>query len=341
MRRRAALLVTPFLLLALLPGSVVAAHPRDAKAEHRAAVIAYWTPARMKAAKPLDYVFDAVRGFHQEKANPNRGKPGGGGGGGVTGSTWEGGGKMLTTTGRVLFHLSTGDYICSGSVVDDGNATDGHAIVLTAGHCVTGNVSNSFATNWLFIPEFDSAPTYSCAATTYGCWVADALYASTAFATAGGFNNTATRNDWGFARVTAGDRDGGQLDTKVGSFPISFSSVASGTVLSSFGYPAASPWTGNQLVYSRGAVSFDALNGNATYGMTSNQTGGSSGGPWVIATNYTSYADASLRSVNSYKYNFDKNSMYGPKFNGNTEAVYTAADAGGAPGAGVSWKDLP
>ncbi len=78
MRQRIALLVAPLLLLAMLPGAVAAAPHRDAKAEHRAAVIAYWTPARMKAAKPLDITFDAVRGFHADK-----GKPGGGGGGGT------------------------------------------------------------------------------------------------------------------------------------------------------------------------------------------------------------------------------------------------------------------
>jgi len=33
--------------------------------------------------------------------------------------------------------------------------------------------------------------------------------------------------------------------------------------------------------------------------------------------------------------------MYGPKFGSGTQAVYNAADAGGAPGTGVSWKDLP
>jgi len=133
------------------------------------------------------------------------------------------------------------------------------------------------------------------------------------------------------------------VDATVGSFPISFSSVSSGTVLSAFGYPAAAPWDGKQLAYSRGPVSFDTLNGSATYGMTSNLTGGASGGPWVLATNYTTYGDASIRSLNSYKYNFNKNAMYGPKFNSSTGAVFNAADAGGAPagGSGVSFKDLP
>ena len=72
-------------------------------------------------------------------------------------------------------------------------------------------------------------------------------------------------------------------------------------------------------------------------------TGGASGGPWVRRTDYTTYADASIRSLNSYKYNFNKNAMYGPKFNSRTQAVFSAADTGGAPAGGsdVSWRDLP
>jgi len=338
MRHRIALLVAPFLLLALLPGAVLAAPHRDARAEHRAAVLAYWTPARIKAAKPMDYTFDAVRGFHQEKSRPGGG--GGGTSGSVGGASWTTGGKPLTTTGRVLFHLSSGDYICSGSVVDDGDATDNHAIILTAGHCVTENTAGSFATNWLYIPSFDTSPTYTCSNTTYGCWVADALYASTAFATAGSYNTTAIQNDWGFARVTTGGFDNSQVDGKLGTFGIRFSSVASGTVLTSFGYPAAAPYNGSDLIYCRNAVSFDLLAGNATYGMTCNETGGASGGPWVQATNTTTYADAVVTSLNSYRYDRGTK-MYGPKFNSRTQAVFGAADAGGAPPSGVSWRDLP
>ena len=343
MRHRITLLVAPFLLLALLPGAVSAAPQHDARAEHRAAVLAYWTPARMKAAVPFDYSFDAVRGFHEDK-----GRPGGGGGGGtpssVGGASWNGGGRMLKSTGRVLFHLSSGDYICSGSVVDDGDATNNptnnHAIVLTAGHCVTENTAGSFATNWLYIPSFDTSPTYTCSATTYGCWVADALYASTAFATAGGFNTQAIQNDWGFARVTTGGFDGSQLDYKLGSFPIQFASVASGTVLSSFGYPAAGKYNGSDLIYCRNAISYDALAGNATYGMTCDETGGASGGPWVQAADTTAYSDARLTSLNSYRYS-GGTKMYGPKFNSRTHDVFDAADAGGTLPSGVSGWDLP
>lgn len=322
MRIRLAALVVPLLLVGLLPGAVSAAGPSpDARAAHRAQVLAYWTPARMRAAQPRDFTFDPVRGF-QPAARPGGG--GGSGGSTVTGASWSGGGKMLTTTGRALFTMGGTDYICSGSVVADGSASQ--AIVLTAGHCVVEN-DGTFATNWLFIPSFDTSPSYTCSRTTYGCWVADALYADAAFATAGGFNTTAVQHDWAFAVVSAGDRDGGQLDAKVGSFPIQYSGVARGDTLSAFGYPAAGKYRGNDLVYCRGPLGEDAGTGNTTWSMACDMTGGSSGGPWVKATNTTTYADAVLSSLNSYGYSGVKN-MYGPKFNANTKAVFDAADKG-------------
>jgi len=321
MRSRLALLVAPLLLATMLPAAVSAAAPaRDAKADHRAAVVAYWTPARMRAATPREFTFDAVRGFQ-----PNA-KPGGAAGGGtsVTGASWTGGGKMLTTTGRALFTMGGTDYICSGSVVNDTKTTQ--AIVLTAGHCVVEN-DGTFATNWLFIPEFDTSATYTCSATKYGCWVADALYADAAFAGAGSFNNTAVQHDWAFAVVAAGDRDGGQLDAKVGSFPIAYSGVAKDDTLSAFGYPAAGKYNGKDLVYCRGAIGEDANTGNTTWSMGCAMTGGSSGGPWVKATNTTTYADAVLSSLNSYGYSGTKK-MFGPKFNAGTRAVFDAANGG-------------
>ncbi len=52
---------------------------------------------------------------------PNQGKPGGGGGGGtnVLGASWTGGGAVLKQTGKVLFTMNSGDYICTGTVIAD------------------------------------------------------------------------------------------------------------------------------------------------------------------------------------------------------------------------------
>ena len=338
--RKLALLFVPVMLLAALPGAATAAQPKaDSKAAHHAKVLAYWTPERMKNAKPRDFTFDAVRGFQ-----PTKGKPGGGGGGGagsVLGASWTAGGDILKGTGRVYFTLGGSNYICSGSVVQEGNPNQ--SIVLTAGHCATENDGATKATNWLFIPSFDTAPTYTCANTTYGCWVADAVYSDKTFFTAGGFNNTAVVHDWSFAVVGNGGKSGtAQLDTTVGvRFPIQYGGVSNGNTLSAFGYPAAGKYHGSDLVYCRGAIGQDANTGNTTWSMPCDMTGGSSGGPWVAASNTTSYPQAStiLSSLNSYGYS-GQTKMFGPKFNSNTKAVFDAADTGTVT-SGVVVTDIP
>lgn len=355
MRARLALPVVLLLLVTLLPAAVAAASPPgtptlpDAAAQHRAAVLAYWTPERMADASPRDFAFDATRGHLQPVAKPpakptrhprptptatsmptqtptptSTPSPSTD----TLGSSWTAGGLMLTATGRVYFVMDGSGWICSGSVMTDSKA--GQSVVLTAGHCVVGN-DGVFATNWMFIPAFDLHPTYTCASTEYGCWVADALYADQSFATAGGFNTTAIQHDWGFAVVGSGGLSGTQLDATVGKLGIQYDGAYAGRKLSSFGYPAAAPYTGSDLVYCRGTVGQDLLTGNTTWSLPCNMTGGASGGPWVQATDTTSYTDASAGSVNSYKYSNDKNHMYGPKFNSDTRNVFDAADAGTLP----------
>jgi V8-like Glu-specific endopeptidase len=292
-------------------------------------VLAYWTPARIRAAIPRERVLDPG------KAPLPAAKPGGGGtSGAVTGASWNGGGKMLKATGRALFTMDGTDYICSGSIVND--TSSGRSVVLTAGHCVVEN-DGTFATNWIFIPSFDTSPTYTCARTTYGCWVADALYADALFASAGSFNNQAVTHDWAFAVVSAGGLNGtSQLDDPLrGSFPIQYG-VSKGTTLSAFGYPAAGKYRGSDLVYCKGAIGTDPNMSDATWSMSCDMTGGSSGGPWVQAS-AADYGDAILSGLNSYGYSGVKN-MYSPKFTLGTKAVFDAADAKAANASGVAIK---
>ncbi len=336
MRSRIALFVTPLLLLSMLPGAVSAAPGRDAQAARHAAVLAYWTPARMKAAIPRDYTFDAVRGFQPTV------KPGGGSSGNTTGASWTRGGDILNGTGKVWFTMGGTDYICSGSVVQE--ARTDQSIVLTAGHCVVEN-DGAFATMFMFIPAFDTRPSYDCAtvgATAYGCWAADALYADEAFATAGGFNNTAVQHDWGFAVIgTGGFTGSAQLDATVNvQFQIQYGGVNAGDTLSAFGYPAAGKYHGSDLVYCRGPLGQDANTGNTTWSMPCGMTGGSSGGPWVESNDPTIATDTLLSSLNSYGYSGVRK-MYGPKFNAYTQAVFDAADSGTLTSTVVRTTTLP
>ena len=329
MRRRPALAIGSALALLIVP-LVVA--PAIARSEHDR-IVAYWTPGRMAAAQPRDLTPVGV------KATP-RAKPGGAGGGGVTGKSWIGSGPVLDLTGKVFFHMGGGDWQCSGSVVSDGGRA-GYSVVLTAGHCAIDETTGEYASNWLFMPNWDRQPatfTTACSGSYYGCWTAVGIYVHWGFAHAGAFNNQAVTHDWGFAVVGPGGKPGQpqtQLDA-LGSYPIQFlGGVSSGNRLEAFGYPAAGKYHGNDLTWCAGNIFVDvsSSNGssnNATWGMPCDMTGGSSGGPWFEGLNEQNGTAGALSSLNSYGYSGVRN-MYGPKFNGNTQATYGAASTTTSP----------
>ena len=296
----------------------VGAAPGGAAAE-RARVLAYWTPARIANAKPRDLT---PVGLPIPKARP--------GGGGVTGASWTGPGPVYDKTGKVFFHMGGGDWQCSGSIVTDSGRA-GFSMVLTAGHCGIDETTGEFATNWVFMPNWDAQPASfsgACTDTLYGCWTTaggGGLYVDRDFATAGAFNDQAVTHDWTFAVVGPGGLNGTtQLDTLLGSYPIAFSGTNSGETLGAFGYPAAGKYHGNDLTYCSGSIFTDAGTSDLTWGMVCGMTGGSSGGPWFDNYNAANQTNWTLASLNSYGYSGVKN-MYGPKFNTETNATYSAA----------------
>jgi len=331
-RRRSSLAIGATLALVIVPLVVV---PASAGSQ-RDAVIAYWTPARIAAAKPRDLK-------PLGHMNANRGKPGGGGAGAVGGASWANGGAVLDQTGKVFFHMGGGDWQCSGSVVSDGGRA-GYSIVLTAGHCAIDETTGEFASNWVFMPNWDTQPatfTTACTGTLYGCWTTaggGGIYVHWGFAHAGAFNNQAVTHDWAFAVVGPGGKSNAQLDAAKGSggvgtgYAIQFSGVSSGNRLEAFGYPAAGKYHGNDLTWCAGNIAVDVASSNgstnnATWGMACDMTGGSSGGPWFANLNETNGSGGTLSSLNSYGYS-GVVKMFGPKFNANTLATFNAAKSG-------------
>jgi hypothetical protein len=325
-------------LLALMSAGMATATPStDARSEHQR-IVEFWTHERVAQAVPRHFVLDPGRGFvpAAKPDNPGGGKPGGGGDGDgdsglVTGASWTSGGAVVATTGKVLFQMGGSFYVCSASVVTDGSTADADSLILTAGHCAYDETNRAFATNWLFIPDYDSAPaplTASgsfCADTEYGCWTAEALTVHTGYASAGGFNDTAVVHDFAVATVYGGGHSReAKLDGTVGTQDIAFTEIGLGNLVYAFGYPAAQKYKGNDLVYCAGPVGTDPNTGGATYRIECGMTGGSSGGPWFSPFTEGS-GTGTLASVNSYGYRGDSG-MYGPKFNANTQAVYTTAD---------------
>lgn len=304
--------------LALLGLVAVPAEARQ-QTEHER-IVAFWTNERVAKAVPRDLVLDPATG----RISPARRPGGGGGGGAVTGASWTKGGEVLKASGKVLFSLGSSYYVCSAAVVDD-NKSD-RSVILTAAHCVW-DAGTGFASNWIFIPEYDTAPVRLsgsyCANTVHGCWSAASIVVSDVYASEPGFTTTAVRHDYAFVVVGAGGKSNSQLDDVVGSFPIAFSGVSANTDAYLFGYPAAGKYKGTDLVYSRGPVGFDTNTANTTYRVTSNMTGGSSGGPWLSSFN-ESTGTGTLMSVNSYGYT-GITAMFGPILNSETSAMFTEA----------------
>jgi hypothetical protein len=311
-------------LVAVAVAPTAAASPTaeaKAKAEH-ARIVKYWTAERIASAKPRDLERQA-NGQIQIKAKPQ--PPGGGGT--VTGASWTGGGAVVAKTGKVLFTMGGGQWVCSATVIADPTGLNaGYSAVLSAAHCLYDEAADVFATNWLFIPSYDTSATFTCTQTTIGCWTATSLTVHSGWANEESLTTAATMHDFGVAVVGGGGKTGTatQLDTAVGGgYAVSTTAISSGTQVHAFGYPAAGRYKGKDLTYCAGPTFPDGYNDDETWGIACNMTGGSSGGPW-----FKSFANAgasgSVTSLNSYGYSGLSN-MYGPKFNSDTAAVLSAA----------------
>jgi hypothetical protein len=335
MRPRLALIsVLVVISLVTIAAPVLAARPSGAggasgAAAERARILSYWTPARIANAAPRDFAFSPVRGYTLTRAPGPKAKPGPGGGA-VGGASWPNGkGKIYVASGRVVFTMDGSDWICSGSVVTDSRS--GYSIVLTAAHCAYDETANGaqsgFATNWMYIPQFDSSPTYTCSNTAFGCWTAQALVVHRGFATAGSFNTQATVHDWAFAVVGPGGKSGSASLEALGTFGLSTSAVSNNTTVGAFGYPAAGKYHGKDLTYCSGPIGRDPLNDNLTYRLACDMTGGSSGGPWLAPFD-GSGDGGQLSSLNSYGYSGIR-AMHGPVFNSETGQTFSTATSAG------------
>jgi len=325
--RKLALVIAPFLLLSMLPATVSAGGPSP-QAQSRAEVLKYWTPEKMKSAKWLTVQYDkeAKEGKLVAKSQFVPSNTSDGSWNGTADNTND---EMARVTGRVYFAFGNSAYICSGSVIRD-NARAGFSTVLTAAHCVFDQKKQKFATMWMFIPDFDRNPTYTCANTMLGCWNKVAIVTRSEFTSARRLTISALQHDWAFVVVGGGGKSGvnAQLDAAVSlsgsqtGLQLANSSYANGTVMTAIGYPAAAPYNGNNLTYCQNPIGRDAGTGNVTYKMSCRMTGGSSGGPWVI--NAASGFGATATSLNSYGYTGDTN-MYGPIFGSDTRATFDQA----------------
>lgn len=319
-RAKLAIMVLAFFALAsVLVAPASSADPRSIDHER---VVKFWTVDKIAKAIPRDFIRTSSGRYEPAKKGDSST---------VLGASWTEGGDVSETTGKVFFQLGDVFYVCTGSVVDD--QTAGRSIVVTAAHCLydeTKSNGSGWATNWIFIPNYDAKPVplsstsgEFCDYTKYGCWVADFFVASQGFTTAGGFTDTATVHDYAFAVVSGGGFSGSASLDSLGSQPMTFGSGQIDANTYVFGYPASGRYKGGDLVYSLGALSTDSRNSNNTYRVTSNMTGGSSGGPWFQAF---SSGSGNVMSVTSYGYQGVK-ALFGPKLGDEARDMFTLAKA--------------
>jgi V8-like Glu-specific endopeptidase len=295
------------------PSAVASQHAATTASAHQR-VVDYWTPERMAAAKDGSVLAPAPaeRPRGQVEAGAPKivpaakpVKPPSGGSGTSTGGYWTSGGRVVATTGKVFFTLSSGNYVCSGSAVTSAN----ESTVLTAGHCVSD--AGTFATNWAFVPAYDDN------VRPYGTWTARQLHTTTQWRSGEDFDY-----DIGFA--TMNTLGGASLTDTVGAQGIGFN-LARGQATHAFGFPAASPYDGSELAYCAGTVVQDTYYGSQDQGLACDMTGGSSGGPWMVAFNGST---GTLNSVNSFGYRGVRNIMWGPYFGSVAQSLYTSAQSG-------------
>ncbi|WP_461027046.1 trypsin-like serine peptidase, partial [Streptomyces sparsus] len=222
------------------------------------------------------------------------------------GGPWTGGGDVVTTAGRVFFTYGGRTASCSGNAVTSAN----RSTVITAGHCV--RMDGAWHTNWVFVPGYRDGQR------PYGTWAATSTHATAPWVASEDINH-----DVGAAVVAP--LDGQRLTDVVGGQGLAFNTGYNRDMYA-FGFPAAAPYDGEKFIYCSGRTSRDFLL-SRSHGMVCDMTGGSSGGPW-----FTEFDEATgrglLSSVNSFKYNFLPNRMYGPYFGPEAQTLYQQAQAG-------------
>mmetsp|Transcript_20511 Transcript_20511/g.57771 ORF Transcript_20511/g.57771 Transcript_20511/m.57771 type:complete len:328 (+) Transcript_20511:214-1197(+) len=261
-------------------------------------VRAFWTSERMKSAIPLDMELEEGDGAERENPRVTRGS---------CSPNYDQ--KENTTfynrtpgvaVGKVFFRqgLFNTAYVCSGSVTKDN-------YVMTAGHCVYDPLTG-FSTDFLFVPGYYEGEE------PRGSYAAVNLY---------------TTSGWGLYGMFTWDYAIAELESNVEevakgkNFPLVVNLDAGSTVYRSYGYAADRPYDGETVhqCTSEGCV-IDLI--YSTIGIYCDQTGGASGGPWLIPGKTDSLFF--IAGVNSYHYNGPHIYLYSPYFNSDTQDFYDA-----------------
>ncbi len=183
-------------------------------------------------------------------------------------------------TGKLFFNIGEGTYVCSASLIKPG-------VIVTAAHCVADFGKQTFFSNWKFIPAHNSS------LAPYGIWDGVAPVVMTSY-----FDGTDScavagvvcQNDVAVIKLASQKNAKGRTyyaGNKAGWYGYGWNGYSyapflgqTAAQISQLGYPVALD-SGNLMERTDSLGYVDAGAANNTI-MGSLQTGGSSGGPWLV-----------------------------------------------------------
>ncbi|HEV2373833.1 MAG TPA: hypothetical protein VGS19_16880 [Streptosporangiaceae bacterium] len=305
-----------------------AARPVD-----KAAVLAYWTLARLRAAKPLDVITAGARPpAHPVVLHPT------GKAGHITGGAPHVHTRVpvlpshvrpadypfpydsfnvpvsdytsypFSMNGRLFFTNNGAGYSCSATSVGSHNGTGNENEIWTAGHCLVNTEAGNQVvdSSAVFIPAYNGN---SSNFDPFGEFVWDGGWETT---TAWYYNRDLSEDE---AAMEVGNStsNGQTLGWNVGWDGFAWNEPVS-EFFTAFGYPAGSPYDGTSMVID--FASTGGQDGNfganpvAPIAIGNPMTGGSSGGAWNIG--WSTSGSGWINGHNDYKYGSQPLAMYSP-----------------------------
>jgi len=209
-------------------------------------------------------------------------------------STWP-----FITIGKLFFTQNAGSWVCSASSIASSSAS--HAII-TAGHCINDGAGH-WSSNMVFVPAYNNgnAP--------YGQW-------TIIYSTERAF--TAWTSGANLARDVAGAKvynntDNVTLAQTVGWLGFAWNHPRDNAWWQ-IGYPQAAPFTGAWMIACQASYAYDSPFGTTPkpMGVGCDQTGGTSGGPWVLKIGSGNY----VNGVQSHRRTGFNSELYSPYIDG-------------------------
>ncbi|MGA2560082.1 MAG: hypothetical protein ABSF17_10430 [Terracidiphilus sp.] len=189
-----------------------------------------------------------------------------------------------STMGKLFFTIPAGASEPAGEYVCSATAVGNNRIVVTARHCMFDYATGTWYSNWVFYPEWKNGKSSKVGGKKgawYPEWAATWTSSSTLSLTTGWDIGIFVMHD--SPGTGCGGDKGKQLGQYTGYLGWVYGYDYGNAQFNAFGYPQASPFEGNYLYQDNGATGIvDPLGTTNVVEIGDPQTGGTSGGPWVI-----------------------------------------------------------